>query len=111
MTALGTDRFTDIKKCNDEKYFIPWNPNYPCIDSIIPKKFLFQMTVSSAHPINGSKMAEIISKTKLKELYFVVPRCLYADFQKQRVDEKEESGKKLKRELELKQYVLAIDIE
>jgi hypothetical protein len=114
LTALVTDRFTDIKKCIGGKYFIPWNPNYPCIDSIIRNSFLFQMTVSNFHPINGSKMAEIMSDTKLKELYFVVPRSSFENFQKQRVDEKKESAKNetnQNRELDLKQYVLAIDIK
>lgn len=32
LPKLDVERFSDIGKCKDhQQYFIPWNPNYPCI--------------------------------------------------------------------------------
>jgi hypothetical protein len=86
------DRFHDISKCEGEKYFIPWASNYACVDSYLKVSkdsagYLFQMTVSKKHPINNPKLLDIIRKTKLKDLYFVVPQNLFDQFQKQRLDE------------------------
>ena len=112
LPALNSDRFLDIKKCGkEEKYYIPLSPNYPCIDSFIPDKFLFQMTVSTEHPIIGRKMDEILSATKLNGLYFVVPRTLFSDYKKQRVDYKKYlGGNKRSRKFDFEQFVVAIDI-
>ena len=46
------------------------------------------MTVSEQHPVNGEKMLEIIKKTNMRKLYFVVPKKTYEDFKLQRVDYK-----------------------
>ena len=109
LTERESKRFSDIRECNDDLYFLPWNPNYPCIDSIIPKKYLFQMTVSTEHPIKLKKMLEITKWTKLSEVYFVVPRQLYKKFKLQSLAGKQKAVKR--RRIEILQYVLAIDID
>jgi hypothetical protein len=117
LAKRDSDRFSDITKCEGDRYFVPWNPNYPCVDAYIPKQYLFQMTVSDNHPINKAKMLEILRLTKLKATYFVVPRNSFEDFKKQRVVENEETPRKRpqkKRKVaknHFQQYVLAIDIK
>eukprot|EP00842_Homolaphlyctis_polyrhiza_P004700 jgi/Hompol1/5230/HPOL_004312-RA len=80
LIKRDSDRFGDIAKCEGDKYFIAWNPNYPCIDAYIPKQYLFQMTVSDEHPVIKTKMLEILDSTKLKALHFVVPRKSFENF-------------------------------
>ncbi|KAF0683171.1 Aste57867_24764 [Aphanomyces stellatus] len=108
-----SDRFSDISECQSKKYFIPWNPNYRCVDSYIPGEYLFQMTVSDQHPIDKAKMEAISRAAKLSSLYFVVPQSSYMDFKPQRLDEKDKKrqGKirKVVKKL-LAQYVVGIEI-
>ncbi len=105
-------RFYKISECqNNDSYYVPWNPNFPCIDSYLPNIGFFQMTVSQSHPIKKAKMKDIIKDTKTTKdiikdtkttkdiikdikttmLYFVVPKSLYKDFPLQKVSDKHES--------------------
>ena len=101
LKQLKTERFYDIGQCKDEKYFLPWNPNYPCIDSFIPHVGHFQMTVSLHHPVS-KKMTDIVKDSGEKKIYFVVPQSIYSSFPCQQVA----SGG-----LNLDQFALLLNIE
>jgi hypothetical protein len=132
LTPRETDRYHELTACTEDKYWKPWSSNCPCIDSLIPNKYLFQMTISDQHPINKPKMVEVLSKSGIKSLYFVVPRSKFDNFRKQRLDEKggkgsadvavaegdaeppkkkhKQMGEK-KKTMDFDQYVVAIDYE
>jgi hypothetical protein len=113
-----TERYYEIKSCKSEKYYIPWNPNYPCIDAFAPKIGHFQMTVSLSHPLPGLKMNEIIKDSSENLLYFVIPSTNYDVFKKQGISGKEASttdidNKNKKRKvddsLSFRQFALKLD--
>jgi len=102
LKQLKIDRFYEIDQCKDEeKYFIPWNSNYPCIDSFIPNVGHFQMTVSLDHPIS-KKMTDIVKDTGERRIYFVVPQSIYTTFPLQQIASEG---------LHLDQYVLLLPIQ
>ena len=79
--------FQDLSKCNNPNvYYKSSNPNFPCIDSVIPGVGYFQMTTSLDHQIEKREMSDIISIMHIRKFYFVVPDQNFRDFRKQNLE-------------------------
>lgn len=96
------------------RLFTPKVRNYACADMLLSPRDLFQITVSSQHPVKeppfANHMANIIeekgwvSKPEEARLIFVVPSNVYDDFKEQNYLLSANVGP-------VKQYVLKIDLE
>ena len=94
LPKRNTAEFHDISNCKDSGvYYIPVNPDFPCIDSVIPGVGYFQMTTSLDHKIVKRKMSEIVRVMHMRRFYFVVPHMSFERFRKQKFSkEKEPEG-------------------
>ncbi|KAI8905906.1 hypothetical protein EDD86DRAFT_211086 [Gorgonomyces haynaldii] len=112
LKKLEMARFYEIAECQKKgNYYIPWNPNYPCIDSYIPAIGHFQMTVSLDHPLQQSRMAEIVQQSGIERLYFVVPSTIFKEFPEQKLATKNASKNKRPKVVEVEQFALSIDLD
>lgn len=77
--------FFDVNEIKNEKYYQPYEVNFPLIDAIIASSSLFQMTTSLNHNTNVAGLEKLDSKllTNRINLYYVVPTILFNQFQKQ----------------------------
>ena len=76
---------SDISALSAECYGVPAAGNFPCIDSIMQPRTVFQFTTTRDHPGIEDKMSTIRAQLREKNvkrhcLIFVVPRELLADF-------------------------------
>jgi hypothetical protein len=83
LPILPQKSFKKFEDCTGEFYLKPISKSFACIDSLIPSKALFQMTVSETHSIKMNKMKMIVKKCGLLPLYFVVPSSLFKEFKMQ----------------------------
>lgn len=99
------------------KYVIPKARNAPAVDAWIPPSIMFQMTVSSTHPVSAAgieALLDIAAKaTPLSidfDLYFVVRDDVFLDFKQQSYVNKDEQARKRQKRLQdgVKQYALCI---
>src|SRR5262249_49881867 len=76
----------------DGHLFIPTVPNFPCLDLFLAPDGLFQVTVSSNHPVKQAPLKDIAESilgnnwnatNKELRLYFVVPSDIYDNFMAQ----------------------------
>jgi NADH dehydrogenase [ubiquinone] 1 alpha subcomplex assembly factor 7 len=81
--------FYNIKECADKgSYYIPLDPNFPCIDAFVPSVGFFQMTVNVHHPIRKVQMADLVLTTEQTKLIFVVPEYLFMTYRRQSFENK-----------------------
>ncbi|RUP47599.1 hypothetical protein BC936DRAFT_145547 [Jimgerdemannia flammicorona] len=70
-----------------EKLLLPSNPNHPCVDLVLTPDNMFQVTVSSQHPIKQNPLKNIVDKIpnsdRKSRLYFIVPADVYTNFRLQ----------------------------
>ena len=84
-----TEIFHDLPNCKDSNvYYVPKNPFFPCIDSVIPGVGYFQVTTRLRHPIGKQKMREIVDTMHVRKFYFVVPDSNFEKFRKQKLEKK-----------------------
>ena len=108
IKPMKMERFLQLTVCkNNDVYYIPWVPNYPCIDAYNPRIGYFQMTIAKSHPIK---------ETTRENLYFVVPRENFKDFGLQHLETTESDSTRKKRKPNQekalpKQFVLCINIK
>jgi hypothetical protein len=58
-------------------------PNFPCVDIILTPDSLFQITISSHHPVKQEPLRKLLEKLPAKKnisLYFVVPEEIFEKF-------------------------------
>ncbi|RUO96679.1 hypothetical protein BC936DRAFT_141631, partial [Jimgerdemannia flammicorona] len=81
----GTKKNKKTKKT--EKLLLPSNPNHPCVDLVLTPDNMFQVTVSSQHPIKQNPLKNIVDKIpnsdRKSRLYFIVPADVYTNFRLQ----------------------------
>ncbi|KAF9147840.1 hypothetical protein BGX21_006175, partial [Mortierella sp. AD011] len=115
-----------FKKGSKMPLFKPTIPNFPCIDLALAPDKLFQVTVSSDHPIKQAPLKEIAEsilgskwekggkKGKHLGLYFVVPDRIYAKFKAQSYSTITGAASKNVPKIvqqRVKQYALKIDLK
>jgi hypothetical protein len=76
---------SDISALNAECYGVPAAGNFPCIDSLMQPRTVFQFTTTRDHPGIEDKMSTIRAQLSEKNekhhcLVFVVPKELLTDF-------------------------------
>ncbi|KAI8351411.1 hypothetical protein B0O80DRAFT_118020 [Mortierella sp. GBAus27b] len=102
--------------------FIPTFSNFPCIDLALAPDKLFQVTVSSEHPIKQAPLEKIVTailgdepnKNARVGLYFVVPNGIYDKFKVQSYSTaKETTSKKVPGIItqHVKQYALKVNLD
>ena len=98
-------------------YLKPVSQNFESIDSIIPPKIGLQITVAGSHPVKIKGLQRIVqslscTKQKPLQLYFVVPREEFGNYEKQKyVDNtKKNRAKKTQEHFDgVEQWVLCMD--
>lgn len=80
------ERFHNISRCTDQnRYYIPWDPNHACIDAVVLGTGYFKMTVALDHDISKHHLMEIVEVSKIDKLYLAVPDEIFGDFGKQKL--------------------------
>ncbi|OAQ24807.1 hypothetical protein K457DRAFT_23727 [Linnemannia elongata AG-77] len=83
------NHFHTIAVTEPNQLWIPNASNFPCVDFLLSPKDLFQVTVSTIHPIKGHPLSELvnnirqhhwISQDEQPRLIFVVPEHAFHDF-------------------------------
>jgi len=106
--------FKNIEDCIDDNVlYTAARKNYPCIDSLIPRIGLLQMTVSRTHGVKMIELKKIVQDSKLQCLYFVVPHTRFVGYPKQNLLTTDSKvAKRIDPVLNnLQQFVLSIDIQ
>lgn len=90
-------------------------PNFPSVDLILTPNFLFQITISSYHPVKQEPLRKIVEKLPAKEnisLYFVVPEEKFETFTLQNYqNEQGKLSRKVPKSIEmLEQWVLGVPL-
>jgi hypothetical protein len=68
---------------NDTRTIWTPGPNFPCVDMILTPNSLFQITISSRHPVKQEPLRKLLEKLPTKKkisLYFVVPEKIFENF-------------------------------
>lgn len=65
-------------------YGVPKARNFAVGDAMVLPQRLYQMTVSTSHPVKGAHLLEFVNAWENVDLYFVVPESIYGSFPRQR---------------------------
>ena len=68
------ERFHNISQCTDQnQYYIPWDSNHVCIDSVSLNTGYFRITMTMKFDIPEGNLMETVDALEMDRLYFVVP--------------------------------------
>ena len=87
-TVQPFKKSSELSAATVGKLFLPTIPNFPCLDLYLAPDKLFQVTVSSDHPIKQKHLNDIVKNiigntNRELRLYFVVPNEIYSNFKTQ----------------------------
>ena len=91
------------------KYYVPGDPSFPVIDSW-NSDHMFQVTVSSSHPIkvNATKFEALRKKLSLNHIVFVVPDYMFKRYKRQPLVNANSSRDCRESAKHLRQFVIGI---
>ena len=74
------ERFHNVSQCTDQnQYYIPWDSNHVCIDSVSLHTGYFQITMTMKFDIPEDNLMETVDALGMDGLYFVVPDVVFRD--------------------------------
>lgn len=89
--------------------YVPVSPNFPDIDSFVPGQAAFQVTVSSTHPFQKTRLDALMKKLSIENLIYVIPKSKADEFKYQ--IPKTKKGANWKKPCKIPQYSLFVDVE
>ena len=93
-------------------YLKPTVKNFVAIDGIMPPASGFQMTVSVVHPVKIEGLKKILTELSCKNfnLYFVVPKDVFDDYQLQPYWSSQRKRVELPSEFNVVQWALMVEL-